>query len=219
MAVNVKSTVIRGIVRTADIGATFVFAAEGALAGVAAHLDPVGVLVAAFLTGLGGGILRDLLIADGRPAAISDWHYSLVVLAAAMSAWFLQSTVRQGSIPVMIVLDAAGLALAAVAGTEKALEHHVHPMPSIFLGTLGGVGGGAMRDVVLNTLPRVLHNDIYAVAAMLGALVVVMGRKMKLDPRIAAMAGGLACFSLRMAAVHFGWNLPIPLALATVPAR
>jgi uncharacterized membrane protein YeiH len=86
MAVNVKPAMIGKIVRIADIGATFVFAAEGALAGVFVHLDPVGVLVAAFLTGLGGGILRDLLIADGRPAAISDWHYSLVVLAAAISA-------------------------------------------------------------------------------------------------------------------------------------
>lgn len=212
MAVTVQSTVIRRIVRTADIGATFVFAAEGALAGVAAHLDPVGVLVAAFLTGLGGGILRDLLIADGRPAAITDWHYSLVVLAAALSAWLLQSTIRQGPLPAMVMLDAAGLALAAVAGTEKALEHHVHPVPSIFLGTLGGVGGGAMRDVVLNALPRVLHNDIYAVAAMLGALIVVAGRRMKIDPRIAALAGGLTCFGLRMAAVHFGWNLPTATA-------
>lgn len=208
MAVNAKSTMIGTIVRTADIGATFVFAAEGALAGVAAHLDPVGVLVAAFLTGLGGGILRDLLIADGRPAAISTWYYSLVVLAAAMAAWFLQSAIRSGAMPAMVVLDAAGLALAAVAGTEKSLEHHVHPVPSVFLGTLGGVGGGAIRDVVLNALPRVLHNDIYAVAAMLGALVVVVGRRMKLDPRIAALAGGLACFSLRMAAAHFAWNLP-----------
>jgi uncharacterized membrane protein YeiH len=113
----------------------------------------------------------------------------------------------------MVTLDAAGLALAAVAGTEKALEHHVHPVPSIFLETLGGVGGGAMRDVVLNTLPRVLHSDIYAVAAMLGAVVVVTGRTMKLDPRIAALAGGLACFSLRMAAVRFAWNLPVATAL------
>ncbi len=65
-----------------------------------------------------------------------------------------------------------------------------------------------MRDVILNAVPRVLHNDIYAVAAMLGALIVVVGRRMNIDPRIAALAGGVACFGLRMAAVHFAWNLP-----------
>jgi uncharacterized membrane protein YeiH len=91
-----QSTLIRGVVRSADLGATFVFAAEGALAGVAAGLDPVGLLVVAFLTGLGGGLLRDLLLASGRPAAVSDGHYSFVVIAAALTAWFLHAALRQG---------------------------------------------------------------------------------------------------------------------------
>ncbi len=199
---------VRGVVRTADIGATFVFAAEGALAGVAAGLDPVGLLVVAFLTGLGGGLLRDLLIAHGRPAAVADWHYSLVVIAAALAAWLFHASLGQQMLPVVVALDAAGLALAAVAGTQKALEHQVHPVPAIFLGTLSGVGGGAMRDLVLNEVPRVLRTDIYAVAAMLGALIVVSGRAARLDPRLVAVAGGCACFALRMAAVHYGWNLP-----------
>ncbi|WP_343610707.1 TRIC cation channel family protein [Novosphingobium sp.] len=203
-----QSTLIRGVVRSADLGATFVFAAEGALAGVAAGLDPVGLLVVAFLTGLGGGLLRDLLLASGRPAAVSDGHYSFVVIAAALAAWFLHTALRQGAMPLVVALDAAGLALAAVAGTQKALEHRVHAVPAIFLGTLSGVGGGAMRDLVLNEVPRVLRTDIYAVAALLGALVVVAGRAMKLDPRLVALAGGLACFTLRMVSVHYGWNLP-----------
>ncbi|WP_206240291.1 trimeric intracellular cation channel family protein [Novosphingobium terrae] len=208
---STKAAMVRGIVRTADIGATFVFAAEGALAGVAAGLDPVGLLVVAFLTGLGGGVLRDVLIAQGRPAAVADWHYSLVVIAAAMVAWLFHASLGKGALPLVVALDAAGLSLAAVAGTQKALEHQVHPIPAIFLGTLSGVGGGAMRDLVLNEVPRVLRADIYAVAAMVGALIVVCGRLTKLDPRIVAVAGGCACFALRMAAVHYGWNLPTAL--------
>ncbi len=199
------------VVRVADFGATFVFAAQGGLTAALAGYDPVGVLVLAFVTGLGGGVIRDLLIATGRPAAVSDWRYTAVVLAGAVAGWLLVAAPGIGGDPAVVTMDAAGLALGAVAGTEKALENRVHPLISVFLGGLGGVGGGMLRDLLLNRAPRVLYTDVYASAALLAALIVVAGRGVGLGPRTVAIGGALACFTLRMLAWTYGWSLPTAL--------
>ncbi len=196
------------IVRFADLSGTFVFAVEGALVAVAARLDPVGVLTLSFLTALGGGIARDLLIGGLRPAAIADRHYAFTVIAAATTVWISHSLIAAVPPSVMVALDAGGLALCAVAGTEKALDHHVDPVVAPFLGTVGGVGGGVMRDIAVNHLPRILYADIYASAAFIGAVIIVIGRAWHLPPRTTAILAGLACFALRMAAVTYHWHLP-----------
>jgi len=196
------------IVRAADLAGTLVFAVEGALAAMAAGLDPVGILVLAFLTALGGGMIRDTLIGARPVAAVGDWRYAVIVLAAAAVTWLLRPTVEAVPAWLLTGLDAAGLGLFAVAGTQKSLDHGIHPLVAIFLGTVGGVGGGALRDVVLNEIPHVLHADIYATAAMLAAAIVVGGRALGLPPRATALAAGLACFALRLAAVAGHWQLP-----------
>lgn len=196
-----------GIVRIADLGGTAVFAMEGALAGIAAGFDPVGATVLAFCTALGGGVIRDLMIGV-RPAAVQGWAYGALVLVVAAATWFLWPVARTLPVQAVMLVDAAGLALFAVAGTQKALEHDVHGLPAMFLGTVGAAGGGVVRDVLLNGVPRVLHADIYASAALLGAAVVVAGRALRLDPRGVAIVGGLACFALRVAAYSQDWHLP-----------
>lgn len=197
-----------GVVRVADLAGTFLFALEGGLAGVAAGLDPVGVLVLAFLTALGGGLIRDVLIGALPPSAVSDWYYAVLVLVASVLVWGFHAALLVMPPMVLIALDAAGLALFAVAGTDKSLDRGIHPLVAIFLGTVSGVGGGALRDIVINEVPRVLRTDIYASAACLAAVIVVLGRLANLSPRLVAIIAGLACFGLRMAAVSQGWALP-----------
>ncbi|UIJ44181.1 TRIC cation channel family protein [Sphingomonas cannabina] len=195
------------IVCVADLAGTFVFAVEGALIAIGAGFDPVGIVTLAFATALGGGVIRDLLIGI-RPAAVADWRYGMIVLGAAIATIVLHPLA--GTLPtwIMIVLDAAGLGLFAVAGTEKALDHGVHPLPAAFLGTVGGVGGGAIRDILLNAVPRILHVDIYASAAFLAAVIVVLGRSAGANARIVALLAGSACFLLRVVAVALAWQLP-----------
>lgn len=196
------------IVRVSDLCGTFVFAVEGALAAVAAGLDPVGILLLAFLTALGGGLVRDLLIGAIPPAAVSDRHYAILVIVAAVFVWLFQQ--RAMAIPpaLMVALDAAGLALFVVAGTEKALDRKIDPVIAPFLGTVGGVGGGVMRDIAINQVPRILSVDIYASAGFAAAVVIVIGRLRNWPPRaVAILAGGL-CFGLRIAAVTWHWQLP-----------
>jgi uncharacterized membrane protein YeiH len=196
------------IVRIADLGGTFIFAIEGALAALVAGLDPIGVLVLAFLTALGSGIIRDLLLGAKPPAAIADWYYMAIVLAASVTTWLFHELINAIPPSELIALDAFGLALFAVAGTQKALDYGIHPVVAAFLGTVGGVGGGFMRDVVLNEVPRILRTDIYATAALADAVVVVIGRACGLPQRATAIVAGLVCFCLRLVAVSQHWQLP-----------
>jgi len=108
----------------------------------------------------------------------------------------------------MMLLDAAGLALFAVAGTEKALDYKIHPFMAALLGTITGVGGGTFRDIFLAHVPRVLQSDIYATAALEGAVILLVIRRLGTSSTLAAIAGSVCCFVLRVVAVYFHWNLP-----------
>ena len=198
----------RWIIRTADLLATFVFALEGALTAVYAGLDPIGVLVLAFFTALGGGLMRDVLLGALPPAAVADWHYAVIVLVASAAAWMFHALIAAMPPGVLVTLDAMGLTLAMIAGTEKAIDRGIHPLVCLFIGAVNGAGGGVLRDIAINIVPRVLRVDIYASAAMLGAAIIAFGRLAGLNPRVATVLGGLACFGLRLAAVAFHWQLP-----------
>src|SRR5215468_9045066 len=163
-----------------DLVGTFVFALSGAMAGVRHRLDLFGVLVLAFAAANTGGITRDLLIGVVPPAAISDWRYLAVSLLAGVTFWRPSVIARLRS-PVLI-FDAAGLALFAVAGTQKALAFGLHPVMAALLGMLTGIGGGMVRDVLIAEIPTVLRADLYAIAALAGAAVVVAGDLLHLPP-------------------------------------
>jgi uncharacterized membrane protein YeiH len=141
-------------VHFADLAGTLVFAIEGGLTGLGFGLDPVGVLVVCFLTALGGGLIRDVVMGALPPAAVANPRYSLIVLAAAAGVWLFHATLLHLPPGLLVTLDAAGLALFAVAGTDKALDRGISPVVAVFLGTVSGVGGGTMRDVVINQVPR-----------------------------------------------------------------
>jgi uncharacterized membrane protein YeiH len=192
---------------TLDLVGTFVFAVSGAAKGVTSRLDVFGVLVLSFAAASAGGIVRDVVIGVIPPAAISDWRYlAVAVLAGVMTfAWFpvihrLRSAV--------LVFDAAGLALFAVSGTQKALESGLTPVMAALLGMLTGIGGGMMRDMLVAEIPTVLRTELYAVAALLGAAVVVVGHVLRLPPTGLTIAGAVLCFALRILAIRRGWHLP-----------
>jgi uncharacterized membrane protein YeiH len=195
------------LVLVADLAGTCVFALQGALAAMAGHLDLFGVMVLAFATALGGGVLRDVLMGALPPSALRGWSYPLTAFAAAAIAFVAGP---RFAIPheLLLVLDAAGLALFAVAGTEKALDAGIHPLSAILLGTITATGGGTLRDLFLARIPSILRVDVYATAALGGALLLVVGRRCGLPPALAAAIGGVACFVLRLIAVWRHWQLP-----------
>jgi uncharacterized membrane protein YeiH len=191
-----------------DLAGTFLFAVEGATAAVYGGLDLLGVLVLAFVTALGGGTMRDLLIGDTPPASLRNWRYPATAFCGGAIVFVLHHYLKTLPPNLLLTLDAAALALFAVAGTEKALEFKLHPLIAVMMGTLTGVGGGTLAAVLLAQIPRVLRADVYGSAAILGSIVLVLCRRAGVPRTWAAVAGGLACFALRMAAVLNHWNLP-----------
>ena len=142
------------------------------------------------------------------PAAISDWRYLAVSLLAGIITFYGFSGVDRLRSPVL-VFDGAGLALFAVSGTQKALAFGLNPLMAALLGMLTGIGGGMTRDVLLAEIPTVLRADLYAVAALAGSAVVVIGDALQFSSTAVTIAGAALSFGLRLMAILYGWHLPI----------
>jgi len=194
-----------------DIMGTFAFALSGASAGVKRGLDLFGVLLLAFAAAAAGGIARDILIGAIPPAALSDWRYLVTALVAGAVTFGWHPLVDRLKNPVQL-FDALGLALFAVAGAEKALAYGLSPMMAALLGMLTGIGGGIVRDMLLAGVPSVLRSELYAVAALVGAIVVVSGDVLQLHAAVTAPLGAASCFALRMAAIRYRIRLPVARA-------
>ncbi|TDK32968.1 trimeric intracellular cation channel family protein [Luteimonas terrae] len=198
------------LVLVLDLVGTFVFALSGATLGVRRRLDLFGVLVLSLAAATAGGMTRDVLIGATPVAALSDWRYPAIALSAGLITFVWAPAIERLQQPVRM-FDAMGLALFAVAGTQKALAFGVPPPMAAGLGMLTGIGGGIARDVLLAQVPLVLRADLYAVAALAGGAVVALGHWLQWPATPCAIAGALLCFGLRMMALRFGWQLPIAL--------
>src|SRR4051794_25075929 len=144
-----------------NLAGTFVFGLSGGFAAARAHLDILGVVVLAAVVGLAGGVIRDLLIGI-PPATFRDWRYLAAAGAAGLVCFFASSVLQRFERGVM-VFDAVGLGLFAVTGATKGLQFGLGPVQAILLGTITGVGGGMLRDMLLGQIPTVLREGLYAV--------------------------------------------------------
>lgn len=190
-----------------DLGGTFVFAISGGMVAVKHRLDIFGVLVLSFAAGNVGGITRDLLIGASPPAAIGDWKYLGVSVLAGLITFFWYPVTNRYRNDVLW-LDAVGLAFFAVAGAQKAVVFGLNPLMAALMGMLTGIGGGMLRDVLVVQVPAVLRSDLYALAALAGAAVVVCGDMLHVQPVVTTLTGGVLCFLLRYMAIRHGWHLP-----------
>lgn len=208
-----------GVILALDLVGTFVFGLSGGIVGVRKRLDVFGVVVLAGAVGLAGGIVRDLLI--GRPPeTFRDWRY-LAAAAAAGIVTFLAPHSIERSRRGIDVLDAAGLSLFCVAGASTALDFHVHAVQAIVLGAITGIGGGMLRDILVNEIPQVLRGGLYAVPALLGATVVVVASEAGSRSLVFPLLGMLACFTVRLIGLRHDVNLPsdLPEAVSRRTAR
>ena len=200
------------------LSGTFVFGLNGALTAMEAeNLDIVGVVVLAVITALGGGIIRDVLIGSLPPAAFRDWRY-LVVGGGAGVAAFVARHIWVRAQRAITVLDAAGLALFCVTGTTTAFAAHLGPFQSVVLGTITGVGGGTVRDVVIRRVPTVLSSGLYAIPAACGATLTALALEFHFYGDAIAVVAAAICFSIRMIGVRFNLNVPISRSRATPDA-
>lgn len=190
-----------------DLIGIFIFGLTGGTLAVRHRLDIFGVLVLAMVCALAGGVLRDLMLGAVPPATFRDDRYLWSALASGVVAFVAHPVIEKVSRPVM-VLDAAGLGIFAVAGCQKALAYGLAPLPAALLAIVTAIGGGVLRDVLVNEIPRVLREEIYAVAALLAAVVVVVGARLGLPDLPVAVAGALSAFALRVVSVWRNWSAP-----------
>jgi len=192
-----------------DLVGIAVFGVSGALTGVSKSLDLFGVLFLSVATALGGGFLRDALIGATPAAALNDWRYLVVPLVVGLVVFFVHPAMTRLS-RVLLLVDAAGLGLFAVAGTRKALDFGVPAVGACGIGLLTAIGGGLIRDVLVREIPTVLHREIYATAALVATVIVVMGDKADFN-NVATAAVAITCaFLLRVISRWKQWSAPLP---------
>lgn len=192
-----------------DLAGIFVFALSGALVGVRKQLDVLGVMVLAGVTGLGGGIIRDLLIGAVPPASLADWRYLIVPTVAGLLAFRFHP--RLGKLERSINwFDALGLGLFCVTGAAKAMLFGLGPVASALMGMLTGIGGGVLRDVLAGRTPTVLKQEVYALPALAGSIVVTVTWELGLYRDWVAIIAAGVCIVLRMLAIHYRWEAPHP---------
>src|SRR5512142_985256 len=191
-----------------DLFGTFAFAVSGAAAARERRLDLFGVYAVAYMTACGGGIVRDVCLGTVPPVGISDWRYiACSALAATMTIWFSRWLERLRH-PV-ILFDSLGLGFYAVVGAHKALTHGANIEAAIVLGTVTAVGGGVMRDVLLTRVPAILAKEIYALAAIVAAVIQVVAEVNGWPIGVTPWFAAGVCFVIRMLAVRRSWGLPL----------
>ncbi|MFC4706421.1 trimeric intracellular cation channel family protein [Paraburkholderia caffeinitolerans] len=191
-----------------DLVGTFAFAISGAVAARQRRLDLFGIIVVTFMVACGGGIVRDVSIGAIPPAGLSNWAYLAVSLLAAALTIAAYPKVRRLRHPVLF-FDAIGLGLFAVSGAQKAWIWTNSAETAILLGMVSAVGGGVLRDILLSRVPAILEREIYASAALLGAALQVGFNVAEWSSVWTPWVATVACVALRLAALYFGWRLPV----------
>ena len=198
-----------------DLVGIFAFAVAGALVAVRKNLDLFAVIVLGGVTGLGGGFIRDVLIGATPPAALADWRYILVPVAAGLLTFVFHPTVGRLE-RVVTLFDAFGLALFCVTGALKAVDYGLDPLPAALMGMLTGIGGGMIRDVLAGSVPVIFEGVLYATPALAGAVVAVLLDRTDLPLLLVAAAGFTTCLGWRLLALVRGWRAPLPKGPANV---
>ncbi len=198
-----------------DLTGIFVFAISGALVAIRKRFDIFGVFVLAGATGLGGGFLRDVLIDAIPPAALTDWRYLLVPVAAGLLTFLAHGLIGRME-PVIGIFDAAGLSLFCVTGALKALEHGLGPVPAALMGMLTGIGGGVVRDLLASRVPEIFGSELYATPALAGAIWVVFADSSHWPVLAVTLPAFAICFGWRVVALRRGWQAPKPRGSASV---
>ena len=197
-----------------EVGAVVVGALSGGIHAVGRKADAIGTFIIALATGVGGGILRDVLIADGTPLALRRPIYLPVVAVVSLVVLLFASWLARMA-KVLVVVDAILLGFWTVMGTERAVAHQLPTAAVIFLGTLTASGGGILRDLLSGEVPAAFHKgELYVTAAFLGAVAYVVVRQVIAAPPLVAEAVAIAVTAgLRLAALRWQIHGPEPFDL------
>lgn len=189
-----------------DILGTIAFAISGALTAMRKRMDLFGIFIIAFVTAVGGGTLRDVLI-DANVAWMRNLTFIYVIIASAIVAIMLRkklSYVRRS----LFLFDTIGIALYTVVGVEKGIAADFSPIVCVALGTMSACFGGVLRDILCNEIPVIFRKNIYATACILGGSIYFLLLYTPLKENWVVIISGSIVITIRLLAVHFNWSLP-----------
>ena len=190
-----------------DILGTISFAVSGAFLAMEKKLDPFGVLVLSFVTAIGGGTLRDILIGNLPVSWLRNETATIVIFSSAIVTMFFGRYLKQLT-TTLFLFDALGLGLFTVIGIELGVEKHFTIGICVALGTITACFGGVVRDVLLNNIPLLFRKEIYALACIAGGLIYFLMKKMNMDPDLSRILCILIIFAIRVLAVRYRLSLP-----------
>ena len=185
------------------------FAASGALVAVSKRLDFFGVCLIGVFTAIGGGVLRDVLLGITPPTSLNTWKFFTTALVTSVAVFFAHAVARRLRREIL-VLDAVGMGLFASSGAAIALDHGASSQASMLIGATAAIGGGVLRDILVNEMPLLLHRDLYAIPALVGASVVVAWAALGFGMNAGLIVGTVSASPLRLLALWRDWNLPGP---------
>ncbi len=192
-----------------DLAGVFFFAVSGSLLAARKQFDIVGSLLLACVVSLGGGVIRDIIINAGPPAAFTNPAYLAPPLLAMVLVYFLFSSVQRFT-SLLVLFDAGGLALFCITGALKALASGMHPVAAVLLGVTTAVGGGLLRDITANEVPELFDSrDIYALPAFAGATLTVALSVTGAFNALTASAVATLVFVFRVTAWRRHWYVPL----------
>jgi uncharacterized membrane protein YeiH len=190
-----------------EILGTFSFAVSGASFAMERKLDPFGVLILSFVTAIGGGTLRDMMIGNLPVGWLRNVTAINVIVIAAIGTMLFDKYLKKLT-TTLFLFDALGLGLFTLVGIEKGIELHFGVGVCIALGTITASFGGVIRDVLLNNVPLVFRKEIYALASIIGGVAYFGLKHLDMNPDIATIICILLIFSIRIVAVRFKISLP-----------
>ncbi len=205
------------VIFSLDLIGTFFFSITGAFKAVKYELDILGVIVLALLTGIGGGVIRDVMLATVPVSALQNEAYFAVCVVGALAVFFLSRKIACAWKWVKIG-DALGLSVFTVIGAAKGLSLGLGPFGVAVCGMLTACGGGMIRDLMVREIPVVIRTDFYATASIFGSwLLYALSRHTPLSASVVLLAGGLFVFILRLTAMKFKLTLPRVKAMPAPP--
>jgi len=193
-----------------DLLGTVAFAISGTLAAIDKKLDFFGILIIAFVTSVGGGTLRDLLIGRTPVGWMTDLTYIYIIIISAIIGIIFRKKMGHLS-KTLFLFDSIGLGVFTITGAEIGLQFGLHPIICMMLATMTGSFGGLIRDILCNEIPVILRKEIYASACILGAFVFLMLEKINIQQDLQYILTSSVVIIIRILAVKYKWSLTLPL--------
>ena len=190
-----------------DIFGTIAFAISGVLIAMNKKMDPFGILIIAFVTAVGGGTLRDMLIGVTPVSWMKDMNYTYVILFSTVLAVLIKQKIYYLRTS-LFLFDTIGIGLYTVVGIEKGISAELHPIICVALGTISACFGGVIRDILCNEIPIIFRKEIYATACILGGFSYFALRQLPIDDTFIIMIAGTIVIAIRILAVKFKIALP-----------